>query len=66
MKKENIRYVENGSVYAFTHEHFKSTGNRLGGKIGYYIFQEEFSIELDTISDWTYLETIGKGLKNQI
>lgn len=66
MEKENIRFVENGSVYAFTYEHFKSTRNRLGGKIGYYIFPEEYSIELDTVSDWTYLETIGNGLKNQL
>ena len=66
MKEEDIKYIENGSVYAFTFNHFKKTGNRLGGKIGYYIFPEEYSIELDSISDWTYLESIGKSIKDQL
>jgi len=64
MTEADIRYVENGSVYIFSLEHFKQTGNRLGGKIGYTIFPEEFSPEIDTSSDFTLLEEIAENLKS--
>ncbi len=62
MTEADIRYVENGSVYIFSMDHFKRTGNRLGGKIGYTVFPEEFSPEIDTSSDFTLLEEIAKNL----
>ena len=62
MKIENIQYVENGSLYIFTREHFEKTGNRLGGKIGYTIFSEEYCLEIDTPQDFITLETIDKSL----
>jgi len=62
MTETDIRYVENGSVYIFSFDHFKQTGNRLGGKIGYTIFPEEFSPEIDTSSDFTLLEEIAANL----
>ena len=62
MTASDIRYVENGSVYIFTKRHFESTGNRLGGKIGYTIFPEEFSPEIDISSDFVLLEEIAKNL----
>ncbi|MCF7825300.1 MAG: acylneuraminate cytidylyltransferase family protein [Candidatus Marinimicrobia bacterium] len=62
MTEADIRYVENGSVYVFSLNHFKRTGNRLGGKIGYTIFTEEFSPEIDTASDFTLLEKIAENL----
>ncbi len=58
MKPEDIRYVENGSVYLFTREHFLKTGNRLGGKIGYFIFPEEYAAEIDSFADFLYLESL--------
>ncbi|HDR03653.1 MAG TPA: acylneuraminate cytidylyltransferase family protein [Candidatus Marinimicrobia bacterium] len=58
MKPEDIRYVENGSVYCFTRDHFLKTGNRLGGKIGHYIFPEEYAAEIDSFSDFLYLESL--------
>ena len=64
MNEKNIRFVENGSVYAFTYNHFIKSGNRLGGKIGYFIFPEEFSYELDSITDWEFLESIAKQKEN--
>lgn len=63
MTESDIRYVENGSVYIFSREHFNRVGNRLGGKIGYTIFPEEYSPEIDTSSDFTLLEELAGKLK---
>lgn len=60
MKPEDIRYVENGSLYILTREHFEKTENRLGGKIGYFIFPEKYSMEIDTNQDFILLETIAE------
>jgi len=60
MKTENIRYIENGSLYIFTRKHFDKTGNRLGGKIGYVEWSEDYSIEIDTPSDFDMVEKIFK------
>jgi len=62
-KKENLIYDENGSVYIFTNKLFKEKNNRLGGKIGYYIFNEEYGKQIDIPLDFELLETIGKYLK---
>ena len=62
MSSEDIRYVENGSVYIFTRAHFQKTGNRLGGKIGYTIFPEEYAPEIDTLNDFITLEQIANDL----
>ena len=56
-------YDENGSVYVFSIENFKKTHNRLGGKIGYFIFSEEYGKQIDTYVDFNILETISKHLK---
>ena len=56
--RENMRFIENGSLYIFTRKHFEKTGNRLGGKIGYVEWPEEFSIEIDTATDLKILEGI--------
>ena len=58
MKLEDIRYMENGSLYIFTRKHFDKTGNRLGGKIGYVEWPEDYSIEIDTPSDFDILEKL--------
>jgi len=60
MTKDDIRYIENGSVYIFTREHFENIGNRLGGKIGYIEFPEEYSYEIDIESDFIFLENLLK------
>ena len=60
IKHEDIEYVENGSLYIFSYEHFMKTKNRLGGKMGYVIFPEEFSYEIDTTLDFTILENYEK------
>ena len=60
MKEDEIKYIENGSVYMFSYNHFIKKNNRLGGKIGYYIFPEECALEIDSISDWIALEQIAK------
>ena len=60
IKKEDISYLENGSLYIFSYNHFIKTKNRLGGKIGYIIFPEEFSLEIDTMLDFNILENYEK------
>ena len=58
MKLEDIRYMENGSLYIFTRKHFDKTGNRLGGKIGYVEWPVEYSIEIDTQLDFDIVEKL--------
>ena len=58
MKLDDIRYVENGSLYIFTRKHFDKTGNRLGGKIGYVEWPEDYSIEIDTQLDFDIVEKL--------
>ena len=60
--KEDISYLENGSLYIFTSKHFKKIKNRLGGKIGYVIFPEDYSIQLDSKLDIDILEKTFKKL----
>ena len=61
--EEDLIYDENGSVYIFTNKIFTEKSNRLGGKIGHYIFDEEYGKQIDTPLDFELLETIGKYLK---
>ena len=58
IKKENMTFVENGSVYIFTYKHFIKTKNRLGGKIGYIIFPEKYSLEIDSETDFKIIEKL--------
>ena len=60
LKQEDLRYMENGSLYIFTRKHFDKTGNRLGGKIGYVEWPEEYGIEIDTPLDFNMGEKIFK------
>ena len=56
MKLKDVRFIENGSLYIFSHAHFEKTGNRLGGKIGYVVWPGDCKIEIDTITDFKILE----------
>ena len=58
IKRIDMRFVENGSLYIFSRNHFETTGNRLGGKIGYVQWPEEYSIEIDTPLDFKLAEQI--------
>ena len=58
VRPEDVRFVENGSLYVFTREHFEAHGNRLGGRIGYVIFPEEYAVEIDSAADLAVLEAI--------
>ena len=60
---KDLIYDENGSVYIFTNKLFNQKNNRLGGNIGYYIFEEEYGYQIDTPLDFKLLETIGNYLK---
>ena len=54
------KYFENGSIYIFTREHFELINNRLGGKIGYVIFPEEYGYEIDVPKDLIILEQLSR------
>ena len=60
LKKDEMSFIENGSLYIFTYEHFISLKNRLGGKIGYIEFNEKYSHEIDTELDFNFLEAMVK------
>lgn len=56
--RKNINFVENGSLYIFSTKHFLKTNNRLGGKIGYVEWPEEYSVEIDSLLDFQFLEKL--------
>ena len=60
VKSKEISYKENGSLYIFTYKHFLKAKNRLGGNIGYIIFPEQYSLEIDSNHDFKLLETYAK------
>jgi len=64
LKKSEINFIENGSLYIFKYESFLLSENRLGGKIGYVEFDEEFSHEIDTYYDFKFLEGLVKNETN--
>ena len=61
--QKDFIYDENGSVYIFKSNLFSVENNRLGGNIGYYIFEEEYGKQIDTPLDFKILEVIGNYLK---
>jgi len=64
LKRVNTNFIENGSLYIFTYDHFLTHKNRLGGKIGYIEFDEKYSHEIDTESDFKFLEELVKNESN--
>ena len=60
LDREKISFIENGSLYIFTYDHFRTIKNRLGGKIGYIEFDEKYSHEIDTELDFKFLEALVK------
>ena len=64
LKTSEINFIENGSLYIFKYESFLLSENRLGGKIGYVEFDEEFSHEIDTYYDFKFLEGLVKNETN--
>ena len=60
LKKINTSFIENGSLYIFTYDHFLTIKNRLGGKIGYIEFDEKYNHEIDTELDFKFLEALAK------
>lgn len=50
--------MENGAVYVTTKTAFQKTKNRVSGSIGIVAMDEETLIEIDSISDWTLVESL--------
>ena len=63
IKSDEVNYVENGSLYISTYNNLISNKNRLGGNIGFVIFEEEYSYEIDTPTDLKILTSIAEDLK---
>ena len=64
-KKDDFIYDENGSVYIFNPKLIIKNNNRLGGKIGYEIFPEEFGRQIDTFLDLEILRATAKYLNEK-
>jgi len=64
-KKDDFIYDENGSVYIFNPKLIIKNNNRLGGKIGYEIFPEEFGRQIDTFLDLEILRATAKYLNKK-
>ena len=63
MDASDINYIENGSLYIFTYENLLKNKNRLGGRIGYVIFDEKYSYEIDSMTDLIVIDSIAKTIK---
>lgn len=50
--------MENGAVYSTTKESFLKTKNRVSGAIGLVEMPEESLLEIDSLSDWTMIESL--------
>jgi len=55
------RYLENGSFYIFTPELLRSSGNRLGGKIGLFTMTREKMFQIDQPADVALCAAIMRG-----
>ena len=64
-KKDDFIYDENGSVYIFNPKLIIKNNNRLGGKIGYEIFPEEYGRQIDTFLDLEILRATAKYLNKK-
>lgn len=58
MRQDVKRWEENGSIYAFTLDHWRKRRNRLGGKIAVFEMPEESRIQVDTPLDLLLVEKI--------
>jgi N-acylneuraminate cytidylyltransferase len=56
----NPEYIENGSIYVFRREIFKTEKNRICGKRGIYVMPYEYSFEIDEPFDFWLCEQIIK------
>lgn len=60
IKKEDIRFKENGSFYITNTEILLKEKNRLAGKVDMFVMKDEESFEIDTNIDWLVCESILK------
>lgn len=54
----DAKWEENGSIYAFTKEHWEKHHNRLGGKVTLFEMPEETRIQIDTELDFQIVEKL--------
>jgi N-acylneuraminate cytidylyltransferase len=55
------RFLENGSLYLFTPQHLRETGNRLGGRIGFHLMRRHTLFQIDEPEDLHLVEGIMTG-----
>jgi CMP-N,N'-diacetyllegionaminic acid synthase len=59
----NYQFQENGAIYITRYSNFMKLKNRLSGNIGYYVMDEEMSIDVDSPLDLAVVEQILKKRK---
>lgn len=59
-RRQDVRtqYRENGAIYITRYDLLRRTGNRLGGRIGYYVMPDERSVDIDGPADLLAVESI--------
>ncbi len=62
----DAEYRENGSIYVTRTKLFQKENNRLGGKISLYVMKEDQAAEIDTQTDFDYVEFLIKKSKDAI
>jgi len=65
-RRQDIKnqFRENGAIYITKNKTYKKSRNRLGGSIGYYIMNEERSMEVDTMLDFEAIRCFLKKSSN--
>lgn len=61
----DLEFLENGSIYVTKYDVLHAHKSRLGGKVGYYVMDEESSIEIDSEFDFWLAEMVLKKYNKQ-
>ncbi|MBN1663172.1 MAG: acylneuraminate cytidylyltransferase family protein [Deltaproteobacteria bacterium] len=61
-----VEYLENGSLYVFKPHILRTTGARMGGRIGIYVMPAERSHQIDSIEDLEFMDKLMKGVAGDL
>lgn len=64
MTPDQLRYRETGSVYLTRTSIYRQTANRMGGRIGLFVMDEDEGVDIDTLHDLQTAAALMTGLGN--